>query len=159
MDGPHCPIPPSPSPPVTHTPAQTNRSPVQQPSSMSSSQTPQDQFDDGNTPRVVRKNDLEELIEVLDKLLQFRWTTHKFLETITRYREHNRVRRAYGQFKSYAYGSIFRRKDNPIGNKDWEQLLDTHGLNQATRLLRSEIETLLYVVSWKNASPVLRRHW
>ena len=59
---------------------------------MSSSQTPQDQFDDGNTPRVVRKNDLEELIEVLDKLLQFRWTTHKFLETITRYREHNRVR-------------------------------------------------------------------
>ena len=84
---------------------------------MSSSQTPQDQFDDGNTPRVVRKNDLEELIEVLDKLLQFRWTTHNFLETITRYREHNRVRR------------------------------------------RSEIETLLYVMSWKNASPVLRRHW
>src|ERR1700722_3880588 len=83
--------------------AQTNRSPVQQPSFMSSSQTPQDQFDDGNTPRVVRKNDLEELIEVLDKLLQFRWTTHKFLETITRYREHNRVRRAYGQFKTYAY--------------------------------------------------------
>ena len=126
---------------------------------MSSSQNPQDQFDDGNTPRVVRRNDLEKLIEVLDKLLQFRWTTHKFLETMTRYREHNRVRRAYGQFKTYAYGSIFKRKDNPIGNKDWEQFLDTHGLNQATRLLRSEIETLLYVVSWKNASPVLRRHW
>jgi len=48
---------------------------------MSSSQNPQDQFDDGNTPRAVRKNDLEKLIEVLDKLLQFRWTTHKFLET------------------------------------------------------------------------------
>ena len=33
---------------------------------------------------IVRKNDLEKLIEVLDKLLQFRWTTHKFLETMLR---------------------------------------------------------------------------
>ena len=101
----------------------------------------EDQFD-GNTPRTSPKNDLEKLLEVLDKLLHFRWTTDKLLEALTQYRDHHRVRRAFGRFKAYAYGSIFEREDNPIGNKDWDKLLDTHGLNHATRLLRCEIKAL-----------------
>jgi len=75
----------------------------------------EDQFD-GNTPRTSPKNDLEKLLEVLDKLLHFRWTTDKLLEALTQYRDHHRVRRAFGRFKAYAYGSIFEREDNPIGN-------------------------------------------
>ena len=60
-----------------------------------------------------------------DKCLQFRYTTHKLLE-VNSVAIANESKRPL-TCSRHVYSSIFEKEDNPTGNKNWEQFLDTQG--------------------------------
>ncbi|MCJ1360551.1 MAG: hypothetical protein MMC33_010559 [Icmadophila ericetorum] len=80
---------------------------------------------------------------MLGMLQKFHWTTDKFMGVIADHRKDYRVRKAYKQYKRFAYGTALRRDDDAVDKDDWKEVLDVGGIYQAAESLRTEVKGLV----------------
>ncbi|MCJ1358287.1 MAG: hypothetical protein MMC33_008286 [Icmadophila ericetorum] len=63
-------------------------------------------------------SELEKLLAMLDMLQKIRWTADKFMGVMADHRKDYRVRKAYKQYKRFAYGTALRRDDDAVDKDD-----------------------------------------